>query len=117
MTVKEFAAFTGMSKPQVRDALRTGALAGIKRPAETVDGKRVNEHYEITEDPAQWLKKRNTKPAEPMSEVKNPSPHQSPQGQEPETKATNGTMVIAGLSLLALATFAGLLWYESARNY
>ncbi len=119
MTVREFAAFTGMSKAQVRAEIRAKRLMARTQEAEKIDGKTVPEHYEITEDPAQWLKKRNTvQTPEKTQETETESlPSRQKSQQEQEQQKVPTVLIVLGLSLVAAGTIGALLWREFNRSY
>lgn len=127
MTVKEFAAFTSLSPSKIRAEIRAGNLQANKIETVKVDGVTTQAHYEITEDPAAWLKRRNpqqenqqqqTTAQDQDSQEESPLPPRQKSLQEQAGQGTGIWAVLGWAALGLMVTGAlGILYAESRRNY
>jgi cation transport ATPase len=124
MTVKEFAAFTGMSPSKIRTEIRAKNLQATMTEKTVVDGVTTPAHYEITEDPTKWLKKRNTpqeNPQDQQTTASQDSQEKSPRQNHQQSKQeqdSQGTSLWAVLGWVALGVgVLGILYAEYSRNY
>ena len=122
MTVKEFAAFTSMSASKIRSEIRDKKLmATMIEKGKNAEGKTVPQHYEITEDPAAWLKRRNPSQEQQENQEQQTESQQSRQQSQQEQESQESTvspLAVLGWMALGLGVLGlGALFVGSLRSY